>query len=523
MSSPSTAVRRVRLSALALCTMALVGACSDGNERKAESAERARQMRDVARMLDAMEVPPLAGPSVTDVPARAAVARASNGAPHARTGGRLSPGILAGGVASVAVAALAGITLARRRRRTRRPIAAMSIAACFGSAAATPAPAPAAADAGAIANEDDTIATPSHPPGWSYRRTTFEAPTVQLTLEPVDLLSPGTVPTLPADAMPGAPSQARPALFDQLHAPGTPAVLYLSGERHHPAIRHVGGCADDFAAWEVILRETVDAPGDDGRLARWLLPALLHQRAARQEKSAAAAAFDEAVALCRAALESCPVEERPWWLAHSLRAQLARLASGSGASRLLALRALGHDTSETAPPALDAWIDIHLAWAGWLVGNAARERLGMAYSVCERMAAGDPARALRRRAEVMLRHAALDKGEASLIRLDHAQALLESAARAVADPATLLLIAECAHRRAALLSPAEAAEACSFALAHAFSAGTHAAWRTASLEMRLAIQATHDSLPGHAADGDITAALRRELADARSHLHPGYP
>jgi hypothetical protein len=86
---------------------------------------------------------------------------------------------------------------------------------------------------------------------------------------------------------------------------------------------------------------------------------------------------------------------------------------------------------------------------------------------------------------------------------------------------TLLLFAECAHRRAPLLRPDEAAEACSFALAHAFAAGQHAAWHIASLEMRIAIQQTYDQLTVARTPSDIITALRRELADARALLQTG--
>jgi hypothetical protein len=297
--------------------------------------------------------------------------------------------------------------------------------------------------------------------------------------------------------------------------------LYLSGDREHPSLRHVGSHADDFVPWLEATRDYLDAGGEDGELARWLLPSLLYQRAAFLDRDDATDHRDEAVALCQAALERCPVTERPWWRAHLLRAELARLSRQSGASRLFALRELGRDSDDDHAPALDAWIDIHLAWSGWLVGVAARARLQLAEEACTRLALADPPRAAHRRAEITLRHAALEKGDARLARLDHALALLHTTDRDVEDPSTLLLFAECAHQRAGLLAPDEAAEACSFALAHAFAAGQHPAWHIASLEMRLAIQSTHDDLSGRAHDGAIAATLRRELADARSLLRTG--
>jgi hypothetical protein len=272
------------------------------------------------------------------------------------------------------------------------------------------------------------------------------------------------------------------------------------------------------------LRGNIEAPTNDGELARWLLPALLRLRARCLPPDQAAAVLDEATSLCAVGKDASSTPERgAWWQAQWLRTRLDRLGLGSGASRLLGLRQLGTDTCETEAPVLDAWIDVHLAWSGWLIGAAARARLDIADNACRRLAAHDPVRSAHRHGEVMLRRAGLARGDMRLGYLDDALVLLDRAARALADPSTLLLMADANLQRAALLAPAEAAEACDVALRHAFAAGGHAAWRIASLEMRLAIQAIHDTLPGQSIQGDIANALRRELADARSLLHPGTP
>ena len=505
MPSRRWALAPARRPVLALCVAALASACADERDGRAEAAERARQMRDVARMLDAMEAPPALGVPGPPEPARSAVALATPPAPTVR--GDRSFRLRSWAIGATLLTTLAGGATwwwRHRKRRHALPPAA-SIASRFA----------AAANAAAPVTEDPTIARPTSPPDWAYKATAFETPTLQLTLEPVDLLRrcPG-----------GTPPPTGTSLLEQLHAPGTPAHLYLSGDREHPTIRHVGDDDADFARWEAILRGNSHAPTNDGELARWLLPALLRLRAGCLPPDHAAAVLDEATSLCAAGREASSTPERAaWWQAQSLRARLDRLGLGSGASRLLGLRDLGTDACETEAPVLDAWIDVHLAWSGWLIGAACRARLDIADNVCRRLAVHDPVRGAHRHGEVMLHRAGLARGEMRLGYLDDALVLLERAARVLADPSTLLLMADASLQRAAILAPTEAAEACDIALRHAFAAGEHAAWRVASLEMRLAIQVIHDHLPGHAVESDIANALRRELADARSLLHPGTP
>ena len=488
----------------ALCAGVLLAACADDHDSAAGAAERARQMRDVSRMLDAMEAPPDAGGAVAKVPSSPRPLRAADTVPQpSAMAPRATRTVVAGVVALSGLIACGWLWQRRRQRKAaQRSGPAISLAAHFTPT--TPAdPAP---------PQEPTIAS-SPTPEWTYKRTAFETPTLQLTLEPVDLL-PRPRPGAMRDAL---------SIIERLHAPGVAATLYLTGQREHPGIRHVGNDPGDFTAWEAIVRDCLTAAGEDGQLARWLFPGLLCQRARYLAAGEATRLVDEAVAFCRATLDAVLPHEQPWWRAQLLRTELSRLAHHSGATRLLSLRELGSDTTAHEPPVLDAWIDIHLAWATWLVGTAAKARLGIADQACTRLAESEPVWGSRRRAEVAMQRAAAARGEARLAELEHALILLDAAKGDGGDPSVLLLIADCAHQRAALLPPDEAPEACSFALAHAFAASQHPAWHIAALEMRLAIQLTHDALPGASPSGDIVARLRRELADARSLIRTGSP
>ena len=84
MPSRRWALAPARRPVLALCVAALASACADERDGRAEAAERARQMRDVARMLDAREAPPALGVPGPPEPARSAVALATPPAPTVR-------------------------------------------------------------------------------------------------------------------------------------------------------------------------------------------------------------------------------------------------------------------------------------------------------------------------------------------------------------------------------------------------------------------------------------------------------
>jgi len=239
----------------ALGAAALVAACSEERDSGAEAAERARQMRDVSRMLDAMETPLEPG-AVATRPATQPIAIDPD-TPAMAAPDDVPVPLMSWAAVCAAAVGLTGVLALGWRRRKHRPgnltLPRVSIAPAFAPAASA---APDVCSSPDAPMEDAAIARNPPPPDWTYQRTAFETPALQLTLEPVDLL-----------ARPIASAEnASPSLITRLHAPGMPATLYLSGDRYHPSIRHVGTHGDDFTAWETILRETLDAPGEDGSL-----------------------------------------------------------------------------------------------------------------------------------------------------------------------------------------------------------------------------------------------------------------
>jgi FkbM family methyltransferase len=156
-----------------------MSACSGAGEDTEEVRQRrARQMRDVSHMIDAMEAPPS-----HDVPARIARVPQPTGASAAREttaqGYPTHDRHLAGYVASILAAMLAtgGVTWHRRRRKRRAPArAAPSIAGYFAQPPGKVEEVPCPTD-------------PNAPPRtWIYRTSRYEAPVLYMLPEPVDLL-----------------------------------------------------------------------------------------------------------------------------------------------------------------------------------------------------------------------------------------------------------------------------------------------------------------------------------------------
>jgi len=208
-------------------------------------------------------------------------------------------------------------------------------------------------------------------------------------------------------------------------------------------------------------------------------------------------------------------------LAQRLRSRLGEVEKLSGATRLFALRDLlaevdGHPDAD-ASAVLDARIDAQLAWATWVLGDAAASRLAEAERLCDRIGGTGPAadaRMLRRRGEIGLRRAQLVKASLALPELDRAQAFFDEAYARVADAETALLVARTALGRARRLPPDDAVDACSHALVHAFLAEQDPAWRTDALACRLDIQLVYETLPAHAGHDGVTASLGRSLEAA---------
>ncbi len=274
-------------------------------------------------------------------------------------------------------------------------------------------------------------------------------------------------------------------------------------------------------AWEDILVAQAHHDDEDARLARWLLPALRMHRARdlpQRDAECLLVAIDEDAAR---ALDGMDSEEQPHGFARWIGFRLARIGRLSGANRLFASRdllaRLAHDPRCDHPLALDACIDVQLAWASWLLGAAAAARLDEAERYCDRLAAIGPdaaKRALRRRGETWLHRANTRKPAERLPDLERAQSLLDDAHARRAEAETALLVARTAQQRARLLVAEEAAAACSHALLHAFLAEHDPAWRVDALACRLDIQLTYEALPEHAVQASVTAALGRSLEAA---------
>jgi tetratricopeptide (TPR) repeat protein len=441
---------------LFVCTMLawVLAACSGREQQQEERAKRARQMRDVSRMLDAMEADK---PAAAEAPSFAIAPPASPAAiaspiPPANTsasGDRSAFSLLAtlaiAITAGLAIPAFAMFAWRRRRKRVAEPAPEVpSIAAFF------------------VPSPDDSSA-PATPPAWVYRSTPFETPAIYVVPEPVDLLVPSTV--------------AERAASTGLHA--------------RPA------------AWQALIAESRALPRHDADLIL-------------------AMAESEAMD----ALKETSGDARAQVLAQWLRIRLTRAEKLSGATRLLAVRnllaAVADDPDTDATVVVEARIDAQLAWASWVMGDAADTRLGEAERLCERLAKADPdvdGRVLRRRGEVCLQRARLGKTSLALPELDRAQAFFDEAHLRAPDAETALLVAQTALRRARLLPPADAADACSHALVHAFHAEQDPACRTEAIACRLDIQLVYETLPDHIGQDGVTASLGRHL-EATGPLAP---
>ena len=478
--------------------LSLVGGCADPRETAAERSTRARQMRDVSRMLDAMESPPPPG-STALAPSGAPGVLSPLLEPAAPTKGTApeASGSWPSRVVTVTAAAvMAGIGAwllwRRRRRRCLTTTPTPSIAERF----ATDVPVPTAE------------AIDLKPPDWVYEDSTYATPLLYLVPDPVDLLLPAPS-TLPRGN----------SLLEHLHTIDTSPALHLVGDERFPEIRRVGEGTAGVDAWQALVEAASEGNDDDARLARWLAPAILVLRSRDLRRRDAEALLEDAAQRTRDGMNRAEDDERPYWVARAIRVELARIERLSGATRLFALRALQSrqtvDLGAEELPVLDAWIDVQLTWAGWLLGGGAAARQAEAEALCDRLTAigpGAATRALYRRAEILLQRAESEKGAVRLGSLQQAQTLLEDAYTQSGDAGTALLLARCARLRAIALPPADAVDACSLGLTHAFLAEQDPAWRMDALECRLSIQLTYESLPGRAIQGEVAASLGRELA-----------
>jgi len=498
--SPSSRLRDRLVVARIACLVLLAsvtGACGDTREEEEQRSRHARQMRDVARMLDAMEASqPVDLATIMEAPApdrpkttRRIATPYVHTEPPAPAAWAIAgwPFIALGGVGT-GTAAMLLLTMSRRRARRRTVEDAPSIADHFAD-------------------------RPPASPAWVYKRSAYETPDLHMTGQPVDLLVPPPPDDGPAiDAPMPASIGPRGDLRERLSTADPLATLHLVGDERFPDLRCSGTTSVEEQAWEDILVAQAHHDDEDARLARWLLPALRMHRARDLPQRDA-----ERLLIT---IEKDAGEE-PHGFARSIRLRLACIGRLSGANRLFASRdllaRLAHDPRCDHPLALDACIDVQLAWASWLFGAAAATRLDEAERYCDRLAAIGPdaaTRALRRRGETWLHRASTRKPAERLPDLERAQSLLDDAHARRAEAETALLVARTAQQRARLLVAEEAAAACSHALLHAFLAEHDPAWRVDALACRLDIQLTYDALPEHAAQASVTAALGLSLEAA---------
>jgi hypothetical protein len=461
-------------------------------------------MRDVSRMLDAMEAPPPPGGKASGPSALSAAAPLLEPAAADVVAGESIPGWLGAVLGMCALACGGGIVMLRRRRQRHTGLLPPPLLP-------PPAPPPRPSLAGLFATDTPTPlaeAIELKSPEWVYEDSPYATPLLYVVPEPVDLLiAPGGAPTLPG------------ALVKKLQGIDANPSLHLLGDGRFPEIRCVGEGSASIDAWLDIIESAASGQDDDARLARWLAPAVLVLRSRELRRREAESVLEEAAQLTRDGMNRATDADRPHWVARAIRVELARIERLSGATRLFALRALQSrqttDLGADEAPVIDAWIDVQLAWAGWLLGGGAAARQAEAEALCDRLSglgAGAPTRALRRRADVFLQRAEGEKTTARLASLNRAQALLERAYTKDNDAGTALVLARCARLRAMTLPPADAEDVCTVALTYAFIAEQDPAWRMDALECRLAIQLTYEALPGRAVQGEVAASLGRELA-----------
>ncbi|WP_036114021.1 MULTISPECIES: hypothetical protein [Luteibacter] len=164
---------RLSPGVLSLLACVLV-ACTETDDRDELRARRARQMRDVSRMLDAMETQENARRPVDATRTPAPGAPASR--PSAETSGRTdAPASWIVSCLATFGSGVAAIAIRRwRRKRRLRPLSQpLSISAHFSDSP--------------IVRRTDAQGIPSHPT-WVYRTSPFETPLLYMVPESVDLL-----------------------------------------------------------------------------------------------------------------------------------------------------------------------------------------------------------------------------------------------------------------------------------------------------------------------------------------------
>jgi hypothetical protein len=112
---------------------------------------------------------------------------------------------------------------------------------------------------------------------------------------------------------------------------------------------------------------------------------------------------------------------------------------------------------------------------------------------------------------VLRQRATIEQGGARLHSLDTAQALTDALYESTPSAANALAVAVTALARGNVLPPAQAKDAYSHALMHAFMAEGDPRWREQALQCRLAVQWAYENLPGMGVQSDVAFKLAERL------------
>jgi hypothetical protein len=367
-----------------------------------------------------------------------------------------------------------------------------------------------------------------------------QAPSAE-PVEPMESMQPAVLADIDADtaaeavvthsdyaSVPASASEEDPlaALFDQLElcamrdSGDVPALLIERDSDLPQVIRATTEAVPQHVlqTWERTLRQAI-ADAQSLTLPSLLVSTLL-LRADDANPRDAEALYEEAEEWVDLSM-TADHEHRAAWEARRLDIDRRRARRMTGAARLLWLRAMqAHYAPQLAqgePLVLLAWIDVLTFWAQCQFGDAALARYAEAETVCLRLSEVPAyADAVQRcRADVLRQRATIEQGGARLHSLDTAQALTDALYESTPSAANALAVAVTALARGNVLPPAQAKDAYSHALMHAFMAEGDPRWREQALQCRLAVQWAYENLPGMDVQSDVAFKLAERLEALR--------
>lgn len=251
--------------------------------------------------------------------------------------------------------------------------------------------------------------------------------------------------------------------------------------------------------------------------AAWLLVQVLLMRIAQAGRTEVDSLHAQASTLAQQGMADADELELSQWEARLIDIDLAQATQQKGATRLLALRnmqtryASAIERGEGA--VLQAWVDVLLHWAQCQRGDSALGKYAEAEQVCQRLRqipnrADDAQRLL---AKVLVHRATVEQGGTRMKGLDTAQALLDELFARTPSAEVALDVAATALARGQAMLPEQAKQAYSHALMHAFLAESDPRWRADSLQCRLDIQLSYESLPEMSTQGQVALDLANRL------------